>query len=291
MTAGRIRAVVVAYSSGTYLHDLVASVPAASTEPVAVTVVDNGSTDGTQDWVRAQAGLELVESGSNLGYGGAANLGAAGAQEEWLLVVNPDITLHAHALDLLLEAARRWPSAAVLGPRIITDGRVYPSARELPSLGRGIGHAVFGWFWPANPWTASYRRERGEPVEGVVGWLSGSCLLLRRDAFEAVGGFDEAYFMYFEDTDLCARLGRAGYDVVYAPEAVATHHGGHSTVNHASAMTKVHHASAYLYLSRQYPGWRWLPLRVVLRAGLAARYVLATRVVRLRDGAQPTRPA
>ena len=107
---------------------------------------------------------------------------------------------------------------ASLGPLIETaDGDIYPSARALPSLGRGIGHALCGWWWPANPWTAAYRRERGAPAEGAVGWLSGSCLLLRRKAFDAVGGFDPAYFMYFEDVDLGDRLGRAGWQNVYVP--------------------------------------------------------------------------
>lgn len=291
MSGAQVRVVVVAYSPGTFLHDLVESLPAATGEPVAVTVVDNGSTDGTQDWVRAQPGLDLVESGRNLGYGGAANLGARGASEPWVLVVNPDITFHPGALDALLAAADRWPRAGVLGPRIITDGRLYPSARELPSLGRGVGHALFGWIWPANPWTAGYRREREDPRESVAGWLSGSCLLLRREAFEEVGGFDEAYFMYFEDTDLCERLARSGWDVVYAPDSVATHHGGHATVHHASAMSKVHHESAYRYLSRRYAGPAYLPLRLVLRAGLWGRYQLSRRVHRVGHGAKPTRPA
>ena len=102
----------------------------------------------------------------------------------------------------------RWPAGGAFGPAIVTpDGQLYPSARALPSLGRGIGHALAGWWWPTNPWTASYRQERESPVEGECGWLSGSALLVRREAFEAVGGFDPKYFMYFEDVDLCDRLG------------------------------------------------------------------------------------
>ncbi|MEO7060558.1 MAG: glycosyltransferase family 2 protein, partial [Lapillicoccus sp.] len=243
------------------------------------------------DWVESHPGLDLVVAGSNLGYGGGANLGAVGAREPWLLVVNPDIVFRPGAIDALLDAAGRWPRAGVLGPRIITDGKLYPSARELPSLGRGIGHAIFGWVWPSNPWTAGYRREREEPRESRTGWLSGSCLLVRREAFEEVGGFDEAYFMYFEDTDLCQRLGQAGWDVVYAPDSVVDHHGGHSTASRRTAMSKVHHQSAYLYLSRAYPGPVYLPLRVVLRVGLWARYQVSRWVSRVGEGAQPTRRA
>ncbi len=287
-----MRVVVVTYFPGDFLSEFLASLPAASASPVAVTVVDNGSTDGSVERVKEHPSVDLVESGGNRGYGGAANLGVAEATEEWVLVVNPDIEFEAGSIDELLAVADRWPRAGALGPRIHTaDGMLYPSARELPSLGRGMGHAAFGWIWPSNPWTASYRRERGTPVEGVVGWLSGACLMVRREAFDVVGGFDEGYFMYFEDTDLCERLGAAGWDVVYAPSATVVHHGGHATSRNLDAMSKAHHDSAYRYLSRRYAGPRWAPVRGVLRAGLWGRYQLSRRVRRVVHGAQPTRHA
>jgi N-acetylglucosaminyl-diphospho-decaprenol L-rhamnosyltransferase len=115
--------------------------------------------------------------------------------------------------------------------------------------------------------------------------------MVRREAFEAVGGFDENYFMYFEDTDLCERLDRAGWDVVYAPSATVVHHGGHATSRNLDAMSKAHHVSAYRYLSGRYSGIRWAPVRGLLRAGLWARYQLSRRVRRVLHGAQPTRSA
>jgi len=290
--APRVRIVVVTYFPGDFLDEFLASLPAASVQPVPVTVVDNGSTDGSVERVRDHPGVDLIESGGNRGYGGAANLGVAEATEEWVLVVNPDIAFETESVDELLTVADRWPKSGAVGPRIHTgDGMLYPSARELPSLGRGIGHAALGWVWPSNPWTASYRRERGTPVEGVAGWLSGACLMVRREAFKAVGGFDEGYFMYFEDTDLCERLGRAGWDIVYAPSATVVHHGGHATSRHLDAMSRAHHDSAYRYLSRRYSGGRWAPVRGVLKAGLWGRYQLSRRVRRVVHGAQPTRHA
>lgn len=290
--AAQVRIVVVTYFAGDVLRDFLSSIPLASSRPVALTVVDNGSTDGSLDQARAQPGVDVLETGSNRGYGGAANLGVAEANEEWVLVVNPDISFEPGSIDELLEVARRWPRSGALGPRIHTaEGLLYPSARELPSLGRGIGHAAFGWIWPSNPWTASYRRERGQPTEGTAGWLSGACLLLRREAFAQVGGFDEGYFMYFEDTDLCERLARAGWDVVYAPSATVVHQGGHATSRHLDRMSKAHHDSAYRYLSRRYSGAAWAPVRAILRTGLWGRYQLSRRVRRVVHGAQPTRQA
>jgi N-acetylglucosaminyl-diphospho-decaprenol L-rhamnosyltransferase len=193
-------------------------------------------------------------------------------------------------LDTLLDAASRWPRGAAFGPAILTpEGDLYPSARAFPTLSRGIGHALLGWWWPANPWTRSYRRESGGPVEASAGWLSGSCMVLRRGAFDEVGGFDPAYFMYFEDLDLCRRLADAGWQSVYVPSAVVEHTGAHSTRRNRAAMLRAHHASAYRYLARSYPGGRWLPLRAVLRLGLAARYGLSLRIRGLGEGAKPTR--
>jgi len=234
--------------------------------------------------------VTMLRTGGNVGYGRAVNLAVPEVPGDRVLVANPDVTWEPGALDALLEATGRWPVAGALGPAILSpDGSLYPSARSLPSLGRGIGHAVCGWWWPSNPWTAAYRRERGAPAEGPVGWLSGSCLLVRREAFEAVGGFDPAYFMYFEDLDLCERIGKAGWQNVYVPSAVVGHEGGHATSRDPAAMVTVHHASAYRYLSRRYAGWPWLPVRLVLRLGLAVRARLARRVPSMAAGARSTR--
>jgi N-acetylglucosaminyl-diphospho-decaprenol L-rhamnosyltransferase len=289
-----LRVVVVTYSPGATLGTFLASLAGATTASYEVVLADNGSTDGSVE-AAVTDGVRLLRTGGNVGYGRAANLGAADADTGWLLVANPDVVLHPGALDELMKAHARWPQAGAFGPLIRTpQGGLYPSARNLPSLGRGIGHALLGWWWPSNPWTKAYRNEQGDPVEGEVGWLSGSCLLLRTSAFDAVGGFDPTYFMYFEDLDLCARLTRSGTACVYVPTAVVEHSGGHATQRDpavARAMLRAHHASAYQYLSRQYPRPVQAPLRWVLRAGLFARYLVGIATPKVGDGAQPTRSA
>lgn len=282
--------VVVTYSPGPTLDAFLDTLEKATTRPVGVVLADNGSTDGAPERAAERPGVELLRTGGNLGYGRAANVGVPHAPGDWVVVANPDLRWEPGALDTMLDAVERWPRAGVLGPAILSpDGTLYPSARALPSLGRGIGHALLGWWWPSNPWTAAYRRERGAPREGEAGWLSGSCLLLRREAFAAVGGFDPAYFMYFEDLDLCERICRAGWQVVYVPAAVVTHEGGVSTSRDPRAMADAHHASAWRYLSRRYAGARWAPVRLALRAGLAFRAALARRVPAVAAGAKPAR--
>lgn len=280
--SGPVAVVAVTYSPGETLDRFLDSLAAATSRPYTVVLADNGSDDGAPERAASQRPrIRLVRTGGNLGYGQAANVGVAATDAEFVVVANPDVEWSAGALDELLAAADRWPGAASFGPLIRTvDGDVYPSARDLPSLFVGIGHALCGWWWPANPWTASYRRQRGPRLEGPVGWLSGACLLVRRSAFDEMSGFSADYFMYFEDTDLGDRLGEAGWLNVYVPSAEVTHIGGHSTRHRSAAMLEAHHRSAVTYLSRRYAGWMWAPVRLALRAGLRLRSELAQRVSR-----------
>ena len=281
------RVVVVTWNSSSVLPAFLSSLRTATSSPYDVVVVDNASPSG------APAGdFTLIESGGNLGYGKGANLGASGFDGQVLVIANPDVSWEPESLDELLKALERWPSAGCLGPAIRTqDGLLYPSARAFPSLGRGLGHAVFGPWWPSNPWTRSYRSEVGSPVEGPTGWLSGSLMVIRRAAWEQVGGFDPKYFMYCEDVDLCRRLAEAGWQNVYVPSAVITHVGGHSTAGRPRRMLREHHRALYTYLSEHYRGARWAPLRALLAVGLALRYLVASRVRSVGEGAAPTRSA
>ncbi|GIG24817.1 glycosyltransferase family 2 protein [Cellulomonas denverensis] len=277
-----VRVVTIVFNPGQELETFVDSLATAATGPVELVIVDNGTDPEVTDRVAASAGARVVRTGQNLGYGGGANAGAAGADQDWLVVANPDVIWHAGALDTLLAAGRRLPGAGSLGPALLNeDGTVYPSARELPSLTQGAGHAVLGKVWPGNPWTRAYhRRQESVGTERAAGWLSGACLLLRREAFEAVGGFDADYFMFFEDVDLGERLGRAGWANVYVPQAEVVHVGGVSWKARPSRMISAHHASAKQYLHRRYHRWYQWPVRVAISAGLGLREKLELRAAR-----------
>ncbi|MBV9140878.1 MAG: glycosyltransferase family 2 protein [Pseudonocardiales bacterium] len=275
--------VTVTYSPGDTLETFLDSVLKATSQPLRVLLVDNGSTDGAPERATRRDGVQLLRLGENVGYGSAANRGVVewGPEVGWVVVANPDIEWHPGSLDELLAAGQRWPRAGALGPLIRqVDGTVYPSARLLPALGRGIGHAVLGPIWPGNPWSAAYRQSDTAVGERSAQWLSGSCLLLRRAAFESIGGFDSRYFMYFEDVDLGERLGRAGWLNVYVPSAEVTHLGGHATSRVPEQMLAEHHRSAYRYLADRHPGPWYAPLRLALRAGLAGRLWLARHAAR-----------
>lgn len=289
----KIGIVIVTYFPGSTVMTLLESIPAAADwarwgDPV-VLVADNGSTDGSVEEVQRSGLATVLKTGHNLGFGAGANVGvtAMPADVDWVIVCNSDLTFSPGAIDELIAAVGRHPGAAALGPMLLTpEGTLYPSARELPKIGIGAGHAIFGWIWPRNPWTRSYRRDRELPSERPAGWLSGACLMLRRSTFHELNGFDPKYFMFFEDVDLGDRIGRAGWENVYVPKAAVTHIGGHSTKRHQSKMAQAHHASAYQYLAGRYGRWWQAPLRWTLRAGLAFRAILATRSSAAAGGAE-----
>lgn len=274
--AGVVAAVVVNYNSREHLERCLSSL--ASAGVTTTVVVDNGSTDGSEQAVEA-AGATWVATGTNLGYGRAANLGAqspavTGARH--LLICNPDIEVRPGAVTALAAALDREPGLGAVGPRLVNpDGSLYPSARTFPDLVDAIGHGLLGLAAPRNRFTRRYRLLDWDHSEAArVDWVSGACLLVRRKAWDQVGGFDPAYFMYMEDVDLCWRLGRAGWEIGYEPTAEVLHVQGVSADLHPYRMLAAHHRSMWLFARRTATGWRRLALTLVL-PGLVARYGVA----------------
>lgn len=268
-----VTVITVSFGSEDVLPALLDSVPAAASSPLPVVIADNAPANGAARELAAARGAGYLPL-DNPGYGGAVNAAVreCGVETEWLLIVNPDVTLAPDSVDLLLKAGTSDTSIGAVGPLIRdADGSIYPSARQLPRLLSGTGHALLGSRWPSNPWTRAYRRQNELPLPRDAEWLSGACVLVRRSAFEAVDGFDEGFFMYFEDVDLGARLLQAGYRNRYEPHAEVTHTGAHSTERSLTAMTRAHHDSAYRYIAKRYRGPVNWPLRQALRAGIAVR--------------------
>jgi len=277
VAATRAAAVVVNYESGPTLACCVADLDAVGVRELVV--VDNGSGDGSLSAaLDAVPGLEVIVPGRNLGYGAAANRGVAATTAPYVLVCNSDLEVPVDAVAALVTALDSDSGIALAGPLVWTPtGERYPSARRFPTFVDAAGHALLGLFAPDNRFTRSYQRSELDAlvVEVTpVDWVSGACFLVRRTAFEAVGGFDESYFMYLEDVDLCWRLGRAGWSVVYAPGAEVTHLQGRSTDRHPYRMILEHHRSLLRFASRSSTGRRRLLLPlvavgIVTRAGLA----------------------
>jgi N-acetylglucosaminyl-diphospho-decaprenol L-rhamnosyltransferase len=168
------------------------------------------------------------------------------------------------------------PDLGACGPRIRNlDGTDYPSARQVPSIPVAVGHGVLGLWRPSNRYTARYRELDANPEHARdVDWVSGAAIWLRRDALDAVGGWDERYFMYVEDLDLCWRLRERGWRVSYEPAGAVVHAQGVSTSQRPYRMLVEHHRSAWKFAQRRFTGIRalLLPLAAVY---LGFRAVLA----------------
>ena len=186
---------------------------------VAVWVVDNGSTDGSVAMARAEfPEVTVVEAGENLGFGRAVNLVAQRTASPWLVAANADVEAQPGALERLVAAA--GPQTGAVAPRLVVpDGSTQHSAFPFPTLGStALFTAGLARLAPQRCFPGRLPRERA-----VVPWAIGAFLLLRREAFDAVGGFDERQWLYAEDLDLGWRLHRAGWETVYEPAAVVLH--------------------------------------------------------------------
>ncbi|MCU1493018.1 MAG: putative glycosyltransferase [Acidimicrobiaceae bacterium] len=280
----RCAAVVVNREAGGALLDCVASLRSAGISEIVV--VDNSSADGSLERLAgADPAAVLVPTGRNLGYGRAANIGAQRIALDYVLICNPDLVVAPDAVATLVSRLDAQPDCAIVGPRLDNpDGSRYPSARAFPSLGDAAGHALVGLVVPDNRWSRRYRMEEYFDEQSAPGaaaaeaaevdWVSGACFLARRSGFSSVGGFDEGYFMYAEDVDLCWRLRRAGWRVLYDQAAVVVHAQGLSTSRHPVRMLVAHHRSTWRFARRSARGSERALLPLVA-AALAARLVVS----------------
>jgi N-acetylglucosaminyl-diphospho-decaprenol L-rhamnosyltransferase len=274
--ASQVAAVVVDYRAGDVLASCVASL--LDEQVGQVIVVENGPGDGArQSLAAAGLGVPVVVPGRNLGYGAGANRGvAASGHVPYVLVCNPDLRVHPGAVGALVAALEARPAWAIVGPRIVTpEGGVYPSVRRFPSMADAAGHALLGLFDPDNRFSRRYRPPGvGGDEPAPADWVSGACFLIRRRAMEELGGFDESYFMFVEDMDLCWRARQAGWGVGVQPAATVTHLEGVSRRSHPYRMIVAHHRSAMRFAARATTGWRRAALPLAA-AVLGARLVAA----------------
>ncbi|MFT6973770.1 MAG: N-acetylglucosaminyl-diphospho-decaprenol L-rhamnosyltransferase [Pontimonas sp.] len=278
--------VVIGYRSDEVWEPFLDSLRSSTITPAAIVVVENSPAVSPALRSFPDLPITVVHRSDNPGYGAAANAGVAALNPDMahIVICNPDVTVHPTALAMLLSTLETDVHTGTVGPRLLTTrGEVYPSARAIPGIRIGIGHALLGNMWPTNPWSHKYLGdyERMEPHS--VGWLSGAFLLVRRAAFDAVGGFDEGYFMFFEDVDLGFRLKRCGFRSIYVPAADVTHSGAHATQSDMPAMISAHHRSAARFLSVLYPRKRHIFLRAVLTLGLKTRSLIESRLAHNRD--------
>lgn len=275
-----VAAVLVNYNAGAELRRALQSI-ADDCAGIAweAVVVDNASSDGSGAFAEEFAPQAcLIRNSDNVGFGRAVNQGVAASRAPFVLVMNPDCRLVAGAIGALRAVLDLHPGCAVAGPRILDpDGSVQGSARGDPDMLTGLfgRTALLRRVFPGLAVSKRNVPARDAIASGAasiaVDWLSGACLLIRRSAFEAVGGFDPGYFLYWEDADLCRRLRAAGHQVRYVTGAAAIHRVGHSSRTAQAASIRAFHASAYRYYTTHVARQPLDPRRLFARLVLTAR--------------------
>ena len=223
-----VDAVVVSYRSADTLRGCVE--PLAALEDVRVTVVDNKSPDDAIETI-ADLPVDIVRAPRNGGFSYGCNLGSATGSAPFLLFLNPDARMDRGALDALLAVLQADPSAGLVGPRILEDDGLAWSLRRFPRHRSTFAQALFlHRLWPLADWSDELVREAAAYERpSAPEWVSGACMLVRRSAYEQIGGFDERFFLYCEDTDICRRLWDVGFSVRFEPAANVHHVGGASS--------------------------------------------------------------
>ena len=286
MTTPEVSAILVNYNAG---HELALALRSIADELAGLrweaVVVDNASSDGSPALVADFAShARLVRNEENVGFARGVNQGLAATSAPLVLIMNPDCRLVAGAFTSLRRELEQSDSCAIAGPRILNpDGTVQGSARGDPDMFTGLFgrttvlRRVLPDLAVSKRNVVSDAAVRNGPTGVTVDWLSGACVLAHREALRSVNGFDERYFLYWEDADLCRRLRARGYHVRYVPSATAIHRVGHSSRSVRASAIRAFHESAYLYYATHVASAA-LPKRWLARVLLTARCWLHLRL-------------
>jgi GT2 family glycosyltransferase len=227
-SSSNVDIIVVNWNAGRQLFDCISSIQTCGTPFVANTiVVDNGSTDGSANSVQNMLGVKVIFTGQNLGFGKACNLGAQHTKSEYLLFLNPDAALYSNTLPKALTFMQDPINAEVgiCGVQLIDDlGHVSRSCSRLPTAMGFVCQAV--GLDRLFPKLGHFMTEWGHDETIEVDQVIGAFFLVRRTVFEALQGFDEQFFVYFEEVDFSRRAREAGWRSVYLANAQAFHAGG-----------------------------------------------------------------
>ena len=284
--AAEIAIIVPSWNTRELLAACLDSIAATAGElRVETIVVDNGSSDGSEALVRDRfPSVRLLANPDNVGFARACNQGAALTQAAYVVFLNSDAQLLPGALQRLLALAAAKPRAGIIGAQIRnTDGSFQASHARFPSQMQaflvlsGLGRLVVGPWYPSRG-----PADEGEPQR--VDWVSGACVFARRAALVELGAFDEDYFMYSEELDLCYRMHRAGWEVWYEPAAHVIHLGGASSKGRQAQREAELYCSQVHFFHRHYGRWQAALLTAQICAFTAIKQLTHSLVRRVSGG-------
>lgn len=275
----RLSVVLINLNTHDFLQACLASMRRQLDEPqYEIILVDNGSIDGSVDMVRREfPQVRVFPQTENLGFTKANNVGLREAHGNYLLILNSDTEVVDDALEKMCDYMDAHTDVGALGAQLLnTDRTVQLSCRRFPSFKTALFHrySLLTRLFPNNKYSAEYlMTDTGHNQTMEVDWVSGACLLTRRATTDEVGLLDEGFFIYAEDVDWCYRIKKAGWKVVYYPDAKVLHHIGRATRKIPYKMTYERHRSMWRFYRKHYSRGIML-LDVATWLGIAARCAL-----------------
>ncbi|MCS6910188.1 MAG: glycosyltransferase family 2 protein [Anaerolineales bacterium] len=272
----RLSVIIVSWNVRELLRACLHSLPLNDPQ-TEVIVVDSASSDGSAAIVRDEfPSVRLIASEVNLGYSRGNNLGLKHARGDYLLVLNPDTEVVGDALSVMCAYMDTHPQVGVLGPQLVyADGVPQSTRRRFPTLLTALFEST--WLQPLAPRSVLdryYARDLPAEQPAEVDWLVGAALLLRREAYQQVGGFDEGFFMYSEELDLCRRMKAANWKVVHLPAARILHHEARSSAQVPAATHIRFNTSKIRYFCKYHGVTVAEALRLYLLANFAVQLAL-----------------
>jgi GT2 family glycosyltransferase len=251
--------IIVSYRSRDVLLACLSGLPEGARDlDYEVVVVDNASGDGTSEAiVRSHPEVRLIQNDENVGFATAVNQGLRGTSGQFAMLLNPDCELHAGAARQLVDYLRSHPRCGLAAPRLLyPDGSLQYSVRTYPDQYTLLfnRYSLLTYLLPANRWSRRYLMSDWDHASTRdVDWVTGACMVARREAINEVGGMDEAFFMFNEDVDWCRRFNQAGWVVTYVPDAVCVHHVGASGHRTSTRVILERHRGMVYYFHKHHP--------------------------------------
>ena len=255
-----------------------------------IIVIDNASADDSAAMVAAGfPAVRLIANLENAGFTRGNNQGLAVARGRYVFFLNPDTEVVGDALAAMVAYLDAHPEVGALGPQLrYGDGSLQSSRRRFPTFVTALFESTpLAWHWPANPWARRYRMEdqgtgisdQGSGITPAqigqdVDWVVGAALMVRREVLVQIEGFDEGYFMYSEELDLCRRIKEAGWQIVYLPTAQIIHHEGKSSGQVVAARHIRFQTSKVRYFRKFHGSFQAEALRVFILASFAVEWLL-----------------
>jgi GT2 family glycosyltransferase len=285
--------VIVSHNSRRFLRRCLHSIFKSWSLPdFEVILVDNASSDGTVHMVRKSfSHVEVIANRENLGFSRACNQAVKSVSSRYILFLNPDIEVEPGAIAGMIRKMESSERTAIVGGLIFDASGIpqHGARRQIPGLLAAFFHLSGLWrLFPRSAWVNRYAQSHASPFEErEVGAVSGAFMMIRRDVFILVGGFDEDYFLYGEDMDLCLSVSARGFAVLYSPDARALHHHRTSTRKKPVRATYHFYRSMALFYRKHYrQGWRkfTVPLVSLACGGMFLIQLLFGERIRLTGG-------